>query len=65
MNWENPEKEDLKAIANCIGGRSLSGIFKVLAEDYANWIAGMPDLLLWNLVEMKAKVVEVKGPRDR
>lgn len=25
----------------------------------------MPDLLLWNPARLKAKLVEVKGPRDR
>lgn len=28
-------------------------------------IGGMPDLLLWNINTCKAKLSEVKGPRDR
>lgn len=30
-----------------------------------NMTGGMPDLLLWNVDTCKAKLSEVKGPRDR
>ncbi len=52
-------------MVNCLGGHVLAGIFKLFAEDYYSWSKGMPDLLLWKPLEGVAKLVEVKGPRDR
>ena len=31
----------------CVGPLGLSVICRMLAEDYAGWRGGMPDLLLW------------------
>ncbi len=51
----------------CVGGLGLSVVCRMLAEDYNGWRGGMPDLLLWRPEPGRgdAKLVEVKGPRDR
>eukprot|EP00741_Cyanophora_paradoxa_P000119 tig00000057_g114.t1 len=70
VNWDRHTLEQLQEMATCIGGTVLSGIFRVLCEDYAHWCSGMPDLLLWRTPSTpgergRAKLVEVKGPNDR
>ncbi|KAJ7549063.1 hypothetical protein O6H91_07G038500 [Diphasiastrum complanatum] len=47
VNWDKYSLEELQTIIHCIGGPGLSAVCKLLAEDYAGWSAGMPDLLLW------------------
>jgi VRR-NUC domain len=47
-----------------IGGNALALICQVVAQDYSHRSSGVPDLLLWNVREGKAKFVEVKGPGD-
>jgi len=65
VNWGIPLGV-LKEIVTCVGGSVLANIFKILAEDYATWgSGGMPDLLLWRLINKSSKLVEVKGPNDR
>lgn len=52
----------------CIGGPCLAPVCLNLAQDYRSWSSGMPDLLLWRFRDDyrgEAKLVEVKGPRDR
>ncbi|KAL3634543.1 hypothetical protein CASFOL_021597 [Castilleja foliolosa] len=69
VNWEKHSLPDLISILKCIGGHCLSSICRHLAQDYRSWSSGMPDLLLWRLNDDcyrgEAKLVEVKGPRDR
>ncbi|GFQ00752.1 fanconi-associated nuclease 1 homolog [Phtheirospermum japonicum] len=69
VNWEKHSLPDLIAAVKCIGGHCLSLICRHLAQDYRSWSSGMPDLLLWRLHDDcyrgEAKLVEVKGPRDR
>ncbi|XP_078435165.1 zinc ion binding/nucleic acid binding/hydrolase isoform X2 [Wolffia australiana] len=69
VNWDRHELSDLRAAVSCIGGRSLAAICRLLATDYKTWSSGMPDLLLWRFHEGvnggEAKLVEVKGPRDK
>lgn len=77
MDWGRLELAELKEIVVCLGGPALSHIFRLFAEDYSGWAAGLPDLLLWNPTRgtffFKSKhhssgaalLVEVKGPRDR
>jgi Fanconi-associated nuclease 1 len=65
VDWTSYELQQLKDIANCLGGHALAGIFKLFAEDYNSWGKGLPDLLLWKPGEGMAKLAEVKGPRDR
>ncbi|KAK3825425.1 MAG: hypothetical protein J3Q66DRAFT_105131 [Benniella sp.] len=43
VNWVF-SKEDLLQIAECIGGDALSGICKILAQEYNKRCSGMPDL---------------------
>ncbi|PIN11641.1 Phosphodiesterase I [Handroanthus impetiginosus] len=68
VNWERHSLPDLRAAVKCIGGPCLASICRHLAQDYRSWSSGMPDLLLWrlhNCYRGEAKLVEVKGPRDR
>ncbi|OAY76467.1 Fanconi-associated nuclease, partial [Ananas comosus] len=77
IHWERHSLSDLRAAVSCIGGRCLASLCRHLALDYRNWSSGMPDLLLWrfhgdNTNKIggrsgggEAKLVEVKGPRDR
>ncbi|KAL0432990.1 UNVERIFIED_CONTAM: Fanconi-associated nuclease 1 [Sesamum latifolium] len=68
VNWEKHSLADLRAAVKCIGGHCLASICRHLAQDYRSWSSGMPDLLLWRLHDCyrgEAKLVEVKGPRDR
>ena len=70
VNWDWHELSDLRAAVSSIGGRSLAAICRLLTIDYRTWSSGMPDLLLWRFHEEggrpgEAKLVEVKGPRDK
>ncbi|KAL8490845.1 hypothetical protein ACS0TY_022741 [Phlomoides rotata] len=68
VRWEKHSLSDLRAVVKCIGGTCLAAICRHLAQDYRSWSSGMPDLLLWRLHDCyrgEAKLVEVKGPRDR
>lgn len=68
VNWEKHSLSDLRAVVKCIGGGCLASICRHLAQDYRSWSSGMPDLLLWRLHDCyrgEAKLVEVKGPKDR
>ncbi|EYU45657.1 hypothetical protein MIMGU_mgv1a001078mg [Erythranthe guttata] len=68
VNWEKHSLADLRAAVKCIGGSCLASICRHLAQDYRSWSSGMPDLLVWRLHDCysgEAKLVEVKGPRDR
>lgn len=68
VKWDNHSLSDLRAIVTCIGGPCLASICRHLAQDYRSWSSGMPDLLLWRFHgenSGEAKLVEVKGPRDR
>eukprot|EP00897_Mesotaenium_endlicherianum_P008066 jgi/Mesen1/7288/ME000373S06360 len=51
VNWERFSLEQLQTIAACIGGPSLAAVCRLLAQDYAGWSGGMPDLLLWRITE--------------
>ncbi|DBA85769.1 hypothetical protein WJX77_002675 [Trebouxia sp. C0004] len=65
VNWDRHGLDDLDSIAKCVGGQGLAAVCRLLAEDFSGWAGGMPDLLLWNVNTCKAKLSEVKGPRDR
>ena len=68
VNWEKHSLAELRAAVTCIGGPCLASICRHLAQDYRSWSSGMPDLLLWRFHDNykgEAKLVEVKGPRDR
>ncbi|PWA41718.1 fanconi-associated nuclease [Artemisia annua] len=68
VNWNMHSITELRSVVTCIGGRCLALICRHLAQDYRSWSSGMPDLLLWRFhsdYSGEAKLVEVKGPRDR
>ncbi|XP_074319682.1 fanconi-associated nuclease 1 homolog isoform X2 [Silene latifolia] len=68
VNWEKHSLSELRAAVTCIGGPCLANLCRLLAQDYRSWTSGMPDLLLWRFqgdYNGEAKLVEVKGPRDR
>ncbi|KAL5997445.1 hypothetical protein ACLOJK_008375 [Asimina triloba] len=68
VNWDRHCLSDLRAAVACVGGPCLASLCRHLAQDYRNWSSGLPDLLLWRFsgeYRGEAKLVEVKGPRDR
>lgn len=68
--WNVYSAKELATVSAGLGGAVLSHCFKLLAEDYAYWGAGLPDLTLWRMDENDdrpvyyAKLVEVKSARD-
>ncbi|KAH7909857.1 VRR-NUC domain-containing protein, partial [Hygrophoropsis aurantiaca] len=64
VQWDLFSSEDLVQIVNCIGGKALAVICRVLCEDFAGRCSGGPDLFLWNAEKGTCKFVEVKGPGD-
>lgn len=58
------EKEDLEEILECLSGKALSGVCRMLAEEYRHRASGVPDLIVWNPQTKDARFVEVKGPGD-
>ncbi|XP_077228252.1 zinc ion binding/nucleic acid binding/hydrolase isoform X2 [Tasmannia lanceolata] len=68
VNWDRHCLDDLRAAVSCIDGPCLASLCRHLAQDYRSWSSGMPDLFLWRFSDKdrgEAKLVEVKGPRDR
>nr|KYP32919.1 Coiled-coil domain-containing protein MTMR15 [Cajanus cajan] len=68
VNWDCHSLDELRAVVTCVGGTCLASFCQLLAQDYRSWSSGMPDLLLWRFhgdYSGEAKLVEVKGPRDR
>ncbi|XP_020595998.1 fanconi-associated nuclease 1 homolog isoform X2 [Phalaenopsis equestris] len=70
VHWDRFSLSDLRAAVSCIGSHCLASLCRILAMDYRSWSSGMPDLLLWRFHGGdadggEAKLVEVKGPRDR
>lgn len=59
-----PNKERLNVIVRCVGRKILSDIYRRLVKDLRQYRSGMPDLLVWNEQDKKAKFVEVKGEND-
>jgi fanconi-associated nuclease 1 len=48
VNWARWTVDELKDIANCIGGKGLAVIFRRFALDFRYSHSGLPDLLLWD-----------------
>ncbi|KAE9604958.1 hypothetical protein Lal_00036941 [Lupinus albus] len=69
INWERHTLDELRAAVTCVGGPCLTSLCRLLAQDNKSWSSGMPDLFLWRFHDGEysgeAKLVEVKGPRDR
>lgn len=65
VNWGRFSQAQLLDICTCLGGLGLAAVLRLMAEDHAGATGGLPDLLLWRMSDRSAKLVEVKGPRDR
>ncbi|KAJ7979130.1 Fanconi-associated nuclease [Quillaja saponaria] len=68
VNWDRHSLSELRAAVTCVQGPCLASLCRHLAQDYRSWSSGMPDLLLWRFhgeYSGEAKLVEVKGPKDR
>eukprot|EP00884_Botryococcus_braunii_P020868 jgi/Botrbrau1/7465/Bobra.0095s0003.2 len=65
VSWDRFGLEDLVTILECVGPSGMAAVCRLLAEDHAGWSGGMPDLLLWRVEDRRAKLSEVKGPRDQ
>ncbi|CAK9798882.1 Fanconi-associated nuclease 1 [Anthophora plagiata] len=61
-NFQNNVR--LKEIVHCLGVEAVIGICTRLLDNYRLWRSGFPDLIVWNYLTKKCKIVEVKGPRD-
>ena len=44
VNWEYG-REDLEEVLQCLGGEAMSGICRMLAEEYRHRVSGVPDLM--------------------
>lgn len=69
VNWEYGAS-DLEELLQCIGGRAMAGVCRMLAEEYRHRVSGVPDLIVWKPAAAKgergeARFVEVKGPGDQ
>lgn len=62
--WDHFALDDVLEVAECLGGRVLAKLCRVLCENGAN-TAGFPDLTLWRWNDRQVRIVEVKSPRDR
>jgi len=72
--WRALAPGDAAAAAACVGGRGVAAVLRQLAAGRGGHGGGLPDLVLWRVTEWgadgvpargDARVVEVKGPRDR
>lgn len=46
-NWRHNDVDNLAAVTSGLGGRALSHICRLLAQDYSYWGRGIADLVLW------------------
>lgn len=58
------DPDDLAELVRCFDGPGLAAVCKLLAEDYRQRAAGVPDLLLWR-APAQVMFVEVKSANDR
>lgn len=67
-NWERHCLDDLLELVSSLGPRAVATVCAFLASGYSSWAGGFPDIALWGVDggtgEQRAKLVEVKGPRD-
>ncbi|KAL7418557.1 hypothetical protein Q5752_007015 [Cryptotrichosporon argae] len=63
LNWDYT-RDDLEELLRCMGGRAMSGICRMLCEEYRHRVSGVPDLVVWNAETNEARFIEVKGPGD-
>ena len=60
VNWEYAPDE-LEEVLECIGGRAMSGICRMLAEEYRHRVSGVPDLMC--VVSFTSRAEWLKGQR--
>ena len=73
IDWKRWDLQVISEIACCIGPIPLASLMSMIAREYKPSRRGLPDLVLWKadksddlqIVELSAKFVEVKGPRDK
>ncbi|WVQ97668.1 hypothetical protein IAU59_004782 [Kwoniella sp. CBS 9459] len=63
VNWDYGST-DLEEILECLGGRAVAGVCRMLAEEYRHRCSGVPDLIVWDYANKDVRFVEVKGPGD-
>lgn len=63
--WDLYGQEDLLEIAECMGGKALSVVCQMLAEEWSHCTSGMPDLVVWRYSDKQVRFCEVKGPGDK
>lgn len=51
ISWEYG-RDELAEVLECIGGRAMVGICRMLAEEYRHRVSGVPDLMSVHLKEM-------------
>ena len=44
VNWEF-SRDDLREILECLGGKAMSGVCRMLGEEYRHRVSGVPDLM--------------------
>ncbi|XP_050687973.1 fanconi-associated nuclease 1-like isoform X2 [Eriocheir sinensis] len=54
----------VQGLVKSLGLEVLAAVFERLAKNYRHTRSGFPDLIVWNPVTKKARIVEVKGPND-
>nr|XP_012327893.1 fanconi-associated nuclease 1 isoform X2 [Aotus nancymaae] len=66
VSWDRfTSLEQAQDLVSCLGGPVLSGVCRRLAADFRHCRGGLPDLVVWNTLSHRCKLVEVKGPSDR
>ncbi|PWZ00222.1 hypothetical protein BCV70DRAFT_231846 [Testicularia cyperi] len=63
--WDMFGRDDLLEVAECMGGRAISIVCQMLAEEWDHCSSGMPDLVIWRMSDKTVRFVEIKGPGDR
>ncbi|PKI84819.1 hypothetical protein MVES_000878 [Malassezia vespertilionis] len=63
--WDCYTSEELLEIAECIGGRALALLCRLLSEEWAMRTSGFPDLCIWRYKDKQVHFAEVKSPKDR
>ncbi|XP_058794807.1 fanconi-associated nuclease 1-like isoform X2 [Phymastichus coffea] len=57
-------EKQFKEVVTCLGIEGVIGICEKLASNFVLWRSGFPDLIVWNKLIQKCKIIEVKGPGD-
>ncbi|WFD00541.1 phosphodiesterase I [Malassezia yamatoensis] len=63
--WDDYSAEELMEIAECMGGKALALLCRLLSEEWSMRTSGFPDLCLWRYADRRVSFVEVKSPNDR